>query len=116
MKKARKRLGQGIESELIAVLKTAYKVKIQAYHGSSLTGKDIQKVIANSGENFAIFTTILKRHKKEDCLLSTANIDALCIQFGYVFLLWDGAFLVARRVDPTEGDIELYQHFMEVAV
>ena len=42
-KKSRKKSGNGIESQLFSILKTIYGVKIQAYHGGSLTGKTFKR-------------------------------------------------------------------------
>ena len=47
-KSDRKKSGSGIETAIFAVLKEVYDVRIQAYHGGSLTGKDIQKVMSNA--------------------------------------------------------------------
>jgi hypothetical protein len=47
--------------------------------------------------------------KRPNCMLSDANINALCMQFCKVFVLWDGAFSLARTINPTEIDCSTYQ-------
>ncbi len=49
-------------------------------------------------------------------MLSNANIDALSLQFREVFVSWDGAFLLARAIDPTEMDTTIYQMYVDDAV
>ena len=48
-------------------------------------------------------------------MLLDANIDALCLQFREVFVLWDGAFSLARTINPTEMDITTYRMFVDAA-
>ena len=115
-KSDRKRSGDGIETKIFNVLKSAYGVKIQAYHGGSLTGKDIQKVMQSSGEIFSIFASILKENKKDDCKLTNAEIEELCSQFGSACVLWDGAFSYASTIDPDEEDIAWYRRYVTAAV
>ena len=57
-----------------------FGVEVQAYHGGSLTGKDIQKVISNASENFELFAELLKANKKENCSSSMSNkqIEGMC--------------------------------------
>ena len=112
----RKRSGDGIETKMFNVLKTVYGVKIQAYHGGSLTGKDIQKLMQNSGEIFSIFATILKENKKANCTFTSAQIDELCDQFGSTCVLWDGAFSNASTINPSNKDIAWYERFVKAAV
>ena len=57
----------------------------------------------------------MKEGKRPDCILSDTNIDALCLHFQGVFVLWDGAFLLARTVDPMEDDIKTYLHYVAAA-
>ena len=115
-KSLRKRKGDGIESQLFAVMRRRYGVKIQAYHGGSLHGKDTQKMMTNSGEMFAIFSTLLKANKKKDSTLSDTQVDELCDTFRTVFVLWDGAFSFASKTDPTTEDIEMFSRFVTAAV
>jgi hypothetical protein len=61
--------------------------------------------------------TIFKRGKSPNCvLLDAANIDALCLQFQEVFMLWVREFLLARTINPTEADIKIYQAYANAAV
>jgi hypothetical protein len=48
--------------------------------------------------------------------MSDADIDSMCLYFWEVYVLWDGAFLLARMVNPTRDDAETYQKFVWVAV
>ncbi len=50
------------------------------------------------------------------CLLSDADIDSMCLHFRKVYVLWDGAFLLARTVYPINNDTETYQKFVLAAV
>ncbi|EJK77868.1 hypothetical protein THAOC_00273 [Thalassiosira oceanica] len=103
----RKRSKNGIEAKMLKVLKSI-GVEVTKYHGGSLTGKDIRKVIANASYVFDEFAKILKEDRKADGLSET-EIDKLCEDHKLTFLLWDGAFSTARTIDPTEGDIVLYE-------
>jgi hypothetical protein len=49
-------------------------------------------------------------------VLSDANIDALCLQFCEVFVLLDGAFLLARTINPVEVDMQIYRMYVIAAV
>jgi hypothetical protein len=49
-------------------------------------------------------------------MLPAANIDALCPQFREVFVLWDGSFLLARTINPTEIDSSTYRMYVRAAV
>ena len=69
--------GDGIEAKLFLVLKIKYGVKIQAYHGGTMNGKDIQKVMENASAIFTKFANILKANKKQGCELCNECIDAL---------------------------------------
>mmetsp|Transcript_25197 Transcript_25197/g.59957 ORF Transcript_25197/g.59957 Transcript_25197/m.59957 type:complete len:527 (+) Transcript_25197:876-2456(+) len=110
----RKRSKNGIEAKMLKVLKSI-GVEVTKYHGGSLTGKDIRKVIANASYVFDEFAKILKEDRKADGLSET-EIDKLCEDHKLTFLLWDGAFSTARTIDPTEGDIVLYEKFVYAAV
>ena len=48
--------------------------------------------------------------------MSDANIDALCLQFREVFVLWDGAFSLARTIDPTDIDSSIYCMYVNAVV
>jgi hypothetical protein len=49
-------------------------------------------------------------------MLSDANINALCLQFREVLILWDGAFLLARTINPVEADMKIYRLYVDAAV
>ena len=110
----RKRSSESLESQLMKVLKTI-GVELQRYHGGSLNGKDIKKVMDNAALVFDRFTKILKAGR-EDCSVSQEEIETVCLQYKSVFLLWDGAFSYARKVDPTDEDIEMCRRFVVSAV
>ena len=118
LKSARKKSGDGIEAMLFQVLFNQYKVELQAYHGGTMTGKDIMKVMENAHEIFPLFATILKRHGKGVAKggMSDDDIDALCERTRQLFVLWDGAFSLATTTDPSEGDISNYMRYAEAAV
>jgi len=69
-----------IETKIFSVLKEI-GVELSAYHGGSLNGKDIKKVMNNACHIFDRFSTKFKGGKRPKCVLSYANIDALCLQF-----------------------------------
>jgi hypothetical protein len=54
--------------------------------------------------------------KRKDCLLSDDDIGLLCLHFREVYVLWDGAFSLARKIDPTDEDTETYQRFVLAAL
>ena len=104
-----------IETKIFSVLKEI-EVELSAYHGGSLNGKDIKKVMNNACHLFDRFSTVFKGGKRPNCALSDANIDSLCLQFREVFVLWDEAFSVARTIDPTEIDTSIYRMYVDAAV
>ena len=81
-----------------------------------MNGKDIKKVMNNATHLFDAFTAIFKEGKREGCLLSDADIDTMCLHFREVYVLWDGAFALARTFNPTNEDAETYQTFVSAAV
>jgi hypothetical protein len=111
----RKRSKDGMESKMLRVLKSI-GVELTRYHGGSLNGMDIKKVIANSAYVFDEFATILKEHKRPGCKLSDMDIDFICEQHKLCLLLWDGAFSAARSINPTDRDFRLYEQFVKAAV
>ena len=115
MRKVKVRGQQSIETKVFRVLKEI-GVELSSYHGGSLSGKDIKKVINNATHLFDAFTAIFKEGKREGCLLSDADIDTMCLHFREVYVLWDGAFALARTFNPTNEDAETYQTFVSVAV
>jgi hypothetical protein len=58
----------------------------------------------NASHIFHQFAVIFKERKRPDCILMDADIDTLCLHFQEVFILWDGAFLLARTVNRMELD------------
>jgi len=104
-----------IETKLFRVLKEV-GVELSSYHGGSLNGKDIKKVMDNASHIFDQFAAIFKEWKKKDCLLSDDDLDLLCLHFREAYVLWDGAFSVARKIDPTDEDAETYQRFALAAL
>ncbi len=91
-------------------------VELSSYHGGSFNGKDIKKVMNNATYLFDAFTVIFKEGKREGCLLSDADIDSMCLHFREVNVLWDGAFSLARTVNPTKHGTETYQKFVSAVV
>jgi hypothetical protein len=89
---------------------------LSSYHGGSLNGKDVKKVMNNASHIFDQFAAILKEGKRKDCLLSDDDIGLLCLHFWEAYVLWDGAFLLARKIDPTDEDAETYQRFALAAL
>ena len=77
LKSKRKKTADGVELKMFKLLKTVYKVKIQAYHGGSLTSKDITKVMSSAHEIFPKLAGIFEEGKKEGGM-SKENIDKLC--------------------------------------
>ncbi|KAL7425409.1 hypothetical protein ACHAXH_000002, partial [Discostella pseudostelligera] len=62
----------------------------------------------NASHIFDNFADIFKEGKRPNCLLSDEDIEQLCLHFREVFVLWDGAFLVARMEYPNEDDCIAY--------
>ena len=104
-----------IETKMFKVLKII-GVELSAYHGGSLNGKDIKKVMNNATYVFDQFAILFKEGRRPNCVLSEDEIDALCVHFREVFVLWDGAFSYARKIDPTEEDCARYEEFITAAV
>jgi hypothetical protein len=115
MQKGKVRQHSSIETKVFAVLKEI-RVELSSYHGGSFNGNDIKKVMNNATYLFDGFTVIFKEGKREGCLLSNADINLMCLHFREVYVLWDGAFFLARTVNPTNDDTETYQKFVLAAV
>ena len=49
----------------------------------------------NAAHIFDELTVVMKEGKRPNSSLSNAKVDALCLNFWEVFVLWDGAFLLA---------------------
>jgi hypothetical protein len=104
-----------INTKLFKVLQTI-GVELNSYHGGSLNGKDIKKVMNNGTYLFDKLALIFKEGKRPDCLLSDGNMDDLCLHFREVFVLWDGTFLLARTTNPDGRDISTYRTYVMAAV
>jgi hypothetical protein len=78
-----------IETSISKVLKEI-GVELSAYHRGSLNGKDIKRVMNNASHVFDQFAAIFKEGKRPDCLLSDDDINAMCLHFREIFVLWDG--------------------------
>ena len=115
MQKSKARKGVSLETQIYDVLKKV-GVQVQAYHGGSLNGKDIIKVMNNATYLFGEFAKILKKGKRDHCELSDDDIDALCRNFQIVFVLWDGAISYARKKNPEPNDVVQYRRFARAAV
>ena len=115
MRQAKVRGQQSIETKVFKVLKEI-GVELSSYHGGSLNGKDIKKVMNNASHIFDQFAAIFKGGKREECLLADSDIDLMCLHFREVYVLWDGAFSLARIINPTDEDAETYQTFILAAV
>ena len=96
-----------VETKMFKLLKNV-GVELSSYNGGSLNGKDINKVRNNSAHIFDELTVIMKEGKRPNSILSNADVDALCPHFREVFVLWDGAFSLARTVSPMEQDKKTY--------
>jgi len=115
MRRIKVRRQHSIETQLFRVLKEV-GVELSSYHGGSLNGKDVKKVMNNASHIFDQLAAILKEGKRKNCLLSDDDIGLLCLHFWEVYVLWDGAFLLARKIDPTDEDTETYQRFVLAAL
>ncbi len=69
-----------IETRMFDVLKEI-GVELKSYHGGSLNGKDIKKVMNNAIHIFDQVAGIFKEGKRPDCIMTDADIDALCLHF-----------------------------------
>ena len=81
-----------------------------------MNGKDIEKVMNNATHVVEKVAVILKEGRRQNCILSEEALNAMCLHFKEVFMLWDTAFLLARTVNPMEADIMTYQGYVLVAV
>ena len=104
-----------IERKMFKLLKNV-GIELSYYHGGSLNGKDIKKVMNNSAHFFDELAVVMKEGKRPNSILSNADVDALCLHFREVFVLWDKAFLLARTVGPMEQDTKTYHRYVLAAV
>jgi hypothetical protein len=107
MKAANGKKEDSVDTKLFKVLKEI-GVELSSYHGGSLNGKDIKKVMNNTAHVFKELAVIMKEGKRPDSILSDPNVDALCLHFWEVFILWEGAFSLARTVNPMENNTKTY--------
>lgn len=115
-RKIRKRSGDGIESKMLVSLKL-FGIEVQAYyHGGSLHGKDVQKLMSNASDIFKSFADTLKKCKKDDCKLRDKEIDDICQSYANLCVLWDCAFSFASKKGPMKNDIVMYQRFVTADV
>jgi hypothetical protein len=94
-------------------------IELSSYHRGSLNGKDIKKKVMNNASHshiFDQFVVIFQEGKRKDCLLSDEGIKVMCLHFQEVYVLWDGAFLLAQKFAPTDEDCETYQKFVNAAL
>ncbi len=69
---------QSIETKIFKVLKKI-GVELSSYHGGSLNGKDIRKVMTNACYIFDTFATIFKAGMRPNCILSdTTSMPYAC--------------------------------------
>ena len=70
----------------------------------------------NSAHIFDKLAVIMKEGKRPNSILSNAGVDALCLHFREVFVLWDGAFSLAQTVSPMKQDTTTYLRCVLAAV
>ena len=69
----------------------------------------------NLAHLFDELAVIIKEEKRPNSILSNADVDTLCLPFWEVFIMWDGAFLLAQTVSPMEQDTKTYlRHVLAV--
>jgi hypothetical protein len=100
------------ERKMFKVLKRI-GMELSSYHGGTLNGKDIKKVMNNSTYIFHQLAWIFQEGKS---LLSNNKIATLCLHFREVFVLWDGIFLLARTINSDEADISTYRMYKTAAM
>jgi hypothetical protein len=83
-----------VERKMFKMLKDI-GIKLSLYHGGSLNSKDIKKVMNNATYFFDELAAIIKAGNRPSFILSDVHVEALCLHFKKVFVLWDGAFLLA---------------------
>ena len=89
-----------------------FGIEVQAYyHGGSLHGKDVQKLMSNASNKFKSFADTLKKCKKDDCKLRDKEIDDICQSYANLCVLWDCAFSFASKKGPMKNDIVMPRRF-----
>jgi hypothetical protein len=74
-------------------------IELSLYHGGLLNSMDIKKVMNNATYFFDELAVIIKAGNRPGSILSDAHVEAPCLHFREVFVLWDGAFSLARTVN-----------------
>jgi hypothetical protein len=115
IRSAKVKAPDSIETKIFKVLKTI-GVELSSYHGGTLNGKDIKKVMNNATYVFDQLALIFEEGKRPNSLLSDNNIDALCLRFREMFVLWDGTFMLARTINPDDTDTSTYRMYVTAAV
>jgi len=115
LRRAKVRGEHSIETKIFKVLKEI-GIELSSYHGGSLNGKDIKKVMNNATHIFDEFAAILRNGARVGCVLSNDGIDSMCLHFREVFVLWDGAFSLARTMNPTPENVRTYRRFVDAAL
>ena len=87
IRSAKVKAPDSIETKMFKVLKTI-GVELSSYHGGSLNGKDIKKVMNNATYVFDQLALIFEDQKRSDCLLTNDDIKALCLHYREVFLFY----------------------------
>ena len=86
-------------------------VELTRYHSMSLNGK-----IDNATHVFDQWALILKVGRREGCMMCLDAIVEWFQEYKSVFLLWDGAFSFARKVNPMSDDRAMFRRFVDAAV
>ena len=95
-------------------IKLLFCIQLLAYHGGKLTGKDCVNMMANACGMFTHFSGILKTIKKEDCPYTNKMINEMCDDFARLSVLWDAAFSLASKINPTPDEIRNYKQYVSV--
>jgi hypothetical protein len=94
MQTAKGKKEYSVERKMFKTLKDI-GVELSSYHGGSLNGKDIKKVMNNATYFFDELAVIIKAGNRPGSVLSNVHVEALCLHFREVFVLWDRAFSLA---------------------
>jgi hypothetical protein len=76
MQTAKGKTEHNVETKMFKILKDI-GIELSLYHGRSLNGKDIKKLMSNATYFFDEFTVIIKEGKRLDSILTKANLKAL---------------------------------------
>ena len=96
-------------------IKLLFHIQLPAYHGGKLIGKDWVKMMADAHDMFTHFSGILKTNKKEDCPYTNKMINEMCANFARLSMLWDAAFSLASKINPTPDELRNYRQYVGVA-